>query len=99
MRKPAPEKEIGSPPKVGGGVGIIDEMLDEIVMGEAGEETQVEVGPERELKVVPPSKEAPGKILQRKARGRIMRKPQYPNRVMTEILEKFILRTAHNIIF
>ena len=68
-------------------------------MGEAREETQIEISLEKKLKVVPPSKEAPGKILQRKARGRIMRKPQYPNRVATEILKEFALKTAHNITF
>ena len=100
MRKFVPEEEIKSPPKVERGVGIVDEeMLDKIMMGEAREKTQVEIGPERELKVVPPSKEAPGKILQGKARGRVMRKPRYPDRIATEILEEFALRTAHNIIF
>ena len=100
MRKPIPEKKIGSPPKVEKGVDIVDEeILDEIIIREAREETQTEVNPERELKVVPPNKEAPGKILQRKARGRVMRKPQYPGRVTTEILEKFALKTAHNITF
>ena len=100
MRKPILEKEIKSPLKVGGGVDIVDEeILDEIVIGEAREETQVEINPERKLKVVPPSKEAPGKILQGKARGRVMRKPQYPGRIATEILEEFALRTAHNTTF
>ena len=100
MRKPILKKEIGSPPKVGGGVNIIDEeMLDKIMIGEAREETQIEINLEKELKVVPPNKEAPGKILQGKARGRIIRKPQYPDRITTEILKEFTLRTAHNITF
>ena len=64
MQKFILKEKIGSPPKVGGGVGIVDEeMLDEIIIGEAREETQIEVSPEKELKVIPPSKEAPGKIL------------------------------------
>ena len=100
MRKPVLEEEIGSPPKVRGEVGIVNKkMLDEIMMREAREETQAEVGLEKKLKVVPPSKEAPGKILQGKARGRVIRKPQYPGRVATEILKKFALRMAHNITF
>ena len=100
MWKSIPKEEIGSPLKVGKGVGIVDEeILDEIMMGEAREETQIKVSPERKLKVVPPNKEAPGKILQGKARGRVMRKPRYPGRVATEILKKFALRTAHNITF
>ena len=100
MWKPIPEKKIGSPPKIKKGVGIVNkEMLDKIVIGETKEETQAEVNSERELKVVPPNKEAPRKILQGKARGRVMRKPRYPDRVTTEILKKFALRTAHNITF
>ena len=100
MRKPVLEKEIRSPLKVERGIDIIDkEILDEIIMGEAREETQIKIGSERELKVIPPNKEAPGKILQGKARGRVMRKPRYPGRVMMEILKEFALRTTHNIIF
>ena len=64
MRKPIPKEEIKSPPKVERGVGIIDEeMLNEIMMGEARKETQIEVDLEKKLKMVPPNKEAPGKIL------------------------------------
>ena len=46
-------------------------------MGEAKEETQIKINLEKELKVVPPNKEAPGKILQGKTKGQIIRKPQY----------------------
>ena len=73
-------------------------MLNEIMMGEARKKTQIEINLEKELKVVPPSKEAPRKILQGKARGRVMRKPRYPGRVAMEILEDFALKTANNII-
>ena len=70
------EKKIGSPPKVKKKVNIVDEkILDEIIMGEAREKTQIEVGLEKELKMVPPNKEAPRKILQGKARGRVIKKP------------------------
>ena len=100
MRKPALKEKIESPPKIKKGIGIINkEILDKIVIGEAREKTQIEINLEKELKVVPPSKEAPGKILQGKAKGRVMRKPQYPGRIMTEILEKFALRIIHNITF
>ena len=76
MRKPVLKKKIKSPPKVGGEVDIIDEkILNEIIIGEAKEKTQVKVGPEKKLKMVPPNKEAPGKILQGKARGRVIKKP------------------------
>ena len=64
MRKPILEEEIESPLKIKKGVDIVDEeILDEIIMGEAREETQIEIDLEKELKVVPPSKKAPGKIL------------------------------------
>ena len=100
MRKLILEKKIKSPPKIKGGVNIVDEeMLDKIMMGEAKKKTQIEISPEKELKVVPPNKEAPGKILQGKARGRVIRKPQYPGRIATEILKEFALRTTHNITF
>ena len=100
MRKPILKKKIRSPLKVKGGVGIIDEkILNEIIIKEAREETQIEINPEKKLKVVPPSKKAPGKILQRKARGRVIKKPQYLNRVATEILKKFALKIIYNIIF
>ena len=100
MRKPILKKEIKSPPKVGRGVDIINEkILNKIIMGEAREKTQIKINLEKELKVVSPNKEAPGKILQRKARGRVIKKPQYLNKVMTEILKKFALRMAYNIIF
>ena len=73
--------------------------MNKIVIGEAKEKTQVKINLEKELKVIPPSKKTPGKILQRKARGQVIKKPQYPNKVTTEILKKFTLRMTHNIIF
>ena len=66
---------------------------------ETREKTQIEISSEKKLKMIPPNKEAPRKILQGKARGRVIRKPQYLDRVTTEILKKFALRTAHNITF
>ena len=44
------------------------------MIGEIREKTQIEINLEKELKMVPPNKEAPRKILQGKARGRVMRK-------------------------
>ena len=100
MRKPILKKEIGSPLKIKGGIDIINKkILNKIIIGEARGETQIKINLEKKLKVVPPNKEAPGKILQGKARGRVMRKPQYLNKITIKILKKFALRIIHNIIF
>ena len=70
MRKFILKEKIRSPPKVKRGIDIVDEeILNEIIMGEAKKETQIKVNLERELKMIPPNKETPRKILQGKARG------------------------------
>ena len=88
MQQPEIEKVIKITPMVK--EGVADE--------EIREDPQEEIGQERELKVIPPSREAPGKILQGKPRGPVTRKPRYPGRVAMEILKDFALKTANDTI-